>query len=153
MVTTEHPELVNAVALVSSQATEVPVGIAQAPFVVCDPTRPVNERLAVPQEVFFAPGNDVRVWLDRWYPETRAMQRGAIGTVPLQEHWTCGLVPLLEVTPEHDALRPRRYWQEMQDDFGGRVTTVMVAGAGHALFPSSRKLRPKGSFFGCGDFR
>lgn len=139
MVTTAHPDLVKAVALVASQAKEVPERIAQSPFVVGDPTRPADERLAVLQEVFFAPGNDARVWLDGWYPETLAMQRAAIGTVPLQEYWTCGSVPLLEVTPDHDAFKPRRYWQEMRDDFGGRVTTAMVAGAGHALFPE----RPK----------
>ncbi|MCH9666602.1 MAG: alpha/beta hydrolase [Actinomycetia bacterium] len=135
MVTTEHPDLVTAVALVASQAKEVPERIAAAPFVVGDPARPANERLAVLQEVFFAPGNDARVWLDGWYPQTLAMQRAAIGAVSLQEYWTCGAVPLLEVTPEHDAFKARRYWQEMRDDFGARVTTVTVAGAGHALFP------------------
>lgn len=121
MVTTGHPDFVKAVALVASQAREVPERIAQAPFIVGDPTRPTFERRVVLQEVFFAPGNDAEVWLDGWYPETPAVQRAAIGGVPLREYWTCGSVPLLEVTPEHD--------------FGGRVTTGMVADAGHALFP------------------
>lgn len=135
MVTTEHPDLVRAVAIVASQSREVPERIAQAPFVVGDPTRPVLERLAVLQEAFFAPGNDARVWLDGWYPETLAMQRAAVGSVPLQEYWQCGSVPLLEVIPEHDAFKPRRFWGEMRDDFGERVTTTVVVGAGHALFP------------------
>ncbi|MCH9728927.1 MAG: alpha/beta hydrolase [Actinomycetia bacterium] len=135
MVATEHSGLVKAVALVSSQAKEVPERIAQSPFVVGDPTRPVSERLAVLQDTFFAPGNDARAWLDGWYPETLRMQRAAVRSVPLQEYWRCGSVPLLEVTPEHDAFKPHKYWNEMRDDFGGRVTTVMIAGAGHALFP------------------
>lgn len=135
MVTTEHPDLIRAVAIVASQSRAVPERIAQAPFVAGDPTRPVSERLAILQEAFFAPGSDARVWLDGWYPETLAMQRSAVESVPLQEYWRCGSVPLLEVIPDHDAFKPRKYWREMRDDFGDRVTTAVVTGAGHALFP------------------
>lgn len=151
MVTTEHPDLVRAVALVASQSREVPERIAQSPFIVGDVTRTEDERLAVLQEAFFAPGNDARVWLDGWYPETLAMQHAAVGTVPLHDYWACGSVPLLEVTPDHDAFKPKRYWREMRDDFGERVTSVMVAGAGHALFPSNRRPRLKRFSRGRGD--
>ena len=48
------------------------------------------------------------MWLDGWYPEILAMvQRAAVGSVPLQEYWCCGSVPLLEVIPDHDAFKPR----------------------------------------------
>lgn len=135
MVTTEHPDLVRAVAIVASQSREVPERIADAPFVVGDPSRPAAERLAVLQEAFFAPASNARVWLDGWYPEILAMQRAAVGSVPLQEYWCCGSVPLLEVIPDHDAFKPREYWGEMRSEFGERVTTTVVDGAGHALFP------------------
>ncbi|MCB0933439.1 MAG: alpha/beta hydrolase [Mycobacterium sp.] len=135
MVTTEHPDLIRAVAIVASQSREVPERIARTPFIVGDPTRPTHERLAVLEEAFFAPGNDARVWLDGWYPQTLAMQRAAVESVPLQEYWRCGSVPLLEVIPDHDAFKPRKYWGEMREDFGDRVSTAVVAGAGHALFP------------------
>lgn len=135
MVTTEHSDLIRAVALVASQSREVPEGIARAPFVVGDPTRPAPERLAVLQEAFFAPENDARVWLDGWYPATLAMQRDAVESEPLQKYWRCGSVPLLEVIPDHDAFKPRKYWGQMRQDFGERVTTAVVTGAGHALFP------------------
>ena len=135
MVTTEHPDLIRAVAIVASQSREVPERIAQAPFIVGDPTRPTTERLAVLQEAFFAPGHDARVWLDGWYPQTLAMQRAAVEGVPLKQYWRCGSVPLLEVIPDHDAFKPKKYWGEMRADFGDRVSTAVVAGAGHALFP------------------
>ena len=135
MVTTEHPDLIRAVAIVASQSKEVPDRIAQAPFIVGDLTRTPSDRLAVLQEAFFAPGSNARVWLDGWYPETLTMQRAAVQSVPLQEYWRCGAVPLLEVIPDHDAFKPRKYWGEMRADFGERVTTAVVAGAGHALFP------------------
>jgi pimeloyl-ACP methyl ester carboxylesterase len=135
MVTTEYPEIITAVAIVASQSREVPERIAQAPFAAGDSTRPVAERLAVLEEAFFAPGNDARVWLDGWYPATLAMQRAAVESVPLQEYWRCGSVPLLEVIPEHDAFKPRRCWGEMRQDLGERVTAAVVEGAGHALFP------------------
>jgi len=135
MVTIEHPDLVKAAAIVASQSRDVPERIAKAPFIVGDPSRPTTERLAMLEEAFFAPGNDASVWLDGWYPETLAMQRAAVESVPLQEHWRCGSVPLLEVIPDHDAFKPKKYWGEMREDFGERVTTVVVDGAGHALFP------------------
>lgn len=135
MVTTAYPDLIRAVAIVASQSKEVPERIARAPFIVGDPTRPTSERLAVLQEAFFAPGNDARVWLEGWYPETLAMQRAAVESLPLQKYWRCGSVPLLEVIPDHDAFKPRKYWGQMREDFGERVTTAVLAGAGHALFP------------------
>lgn len=135
MVTTEHPDLIKAAAIVASQSREVPDRTAGAPFIAGDPTRPASERLAVLREAFFAPGNDARVWLDGWYPQTLAAQRGAVESVPLQQYWRCGSVPLLEVIPDHDAFKPRNYWGEMREEFGERVTTTVVAGAGHALFP------------------
>lgn len=135
MVTTERPDLVEAVALVASQSREVPERIAQAPFVAGDMTRSDDERLAVLRYAFFAPGNDARAWLDGWYPETLAMQRAAVVTVPLHHYWACGSAPLLEVVPDHDAFKPRDSWHEMRDAFGERVSTVTVKDAGHALFP------------------
>jgi pimeloyl-ACP methyl ester carboxylesterase len=139
MVATEHPDLIRAVAIVASQSREVPQRIAQAPFIVGDPTKSTSERLAVLEEAFFAPGNDARVWLDGWYPHTLAMQRAAVEGVPLMEYWRCGSVPLLEVIPDHDVFKPKKYWGEMQEDFGDRVSTAVVAGAGHALFPEQPK--------------
>ena len=50
MVTTEHPDLIRAVAIVASQSREVPERIARTPFIVGDPTRPTHERLAVLEE-------------------------------------------------------------------------------------------------------
>jgi pimeloyl-ACP methyl ester carboxylesterase len=135
MVTTEHPDLIKAVAIVASQSREVPERIAGAPFIVGDPTRPASERLAVLQETFFAPGNDASVWLGGWFPQTLAMQRAAVESMPLQQYWRCGSVPLLELIPDHDAFKPKKYWGEMREDFGERVTTTVVERAGHALFP------------------
>lgn len=153
MVTTEHPDRIKAVAIVASQSREVPERIARAPFVAGDPTRPDSERLAVLREAFFAPGNDASEWLQGWYPQTLAMQRAAVESVPLQQYWRCGSVPLLEVIPDHDAFKPRKYWGEMREDFGDRVTTTVVEHAGHALFPEQPQAAAEAILLWAGRFR
>jgi len=153
MVTTAYPDLVRAVALVAARSRDAPDRIANAPFIAGDPNRPEADRLDALEEAFFAPGNDARAWLDGWYPATLAMQRAAIHTVPQSEYWSCGSVPLLEVIPDHDAFKPRRYWNEMRDEFGGRISTSIVADAGHALFPEQPKAAADAILSWAGQFR
>ena len=49
--------------------------------------------------------------------------------------WAAGSAPLLELIPDHDPFKPRRHWRELRDEFGERITTVVIADASHALFP------------------
>ena len=135
MVATDHPELVEAVILAASQASNVPEDIARTPFIAGNWAVPETERLAVLQKAFFAPHHDARIWLSSWYPETLKMQHAAAQAVPLSVYWACGNVPLLEVFGEHDPFKPKAYWQELHDQFGDRVSSVVIEDASHALFP------------------
>ncbi|MCB0925650.1 MAG: alpha/beta hydrolase [Mycobacterium sp.] len=81
------------------------------------------------------------------------MQRAAVESVPLQGYWRCGSVPLLEVIPDHDAFKPKEHWGEMREDLGERVTTAVVEGAGHALFPEQPEAAADAILSWAGRFR
>ena len=135
MVATDHPELVEAVILAASQASKVPEDIARAPFIAGDLAAPEAERLAALRKAFFAPDHDARIWLGGWYPETLKAQHAAAKAVPQSVYWACGNVPLLEMFGEHDPFKPKAYWHELSDQFGDRVSSVVIEDASHALFP------------------
>lgn len=135
VVATDHPDLVEAVVLAASQASKVPPDIATTPFIAGDPTRSEAERLDVLRRAFFAPGHDARPWLAGWHPETLKMQHEAAKAVPLPGYWACGHAPMLEVFGAVDPFKPQAYWQELRDQFGDRVTSMVIEDASHALFP------------------
>lgn len=135
MVATDYPQAVTAVILAASQALEVAEDVAKTPFIAGDPDAPEAERLAALRHAFFAPGHNARIWLTGWYPATLQMQRGAAQAVPRSEYWACGRAPMLEIFGAHDPFKPKMYWQELRDEFGDRVTSVMIEDAAHALFP------------------
>ena len=135
MLATDHPDLVTSVILASSQASEVSPDIAETPFIAGDTAAPETRRLAALRKAFFAPGHDASIWLDGWYPETLEMQRDALGAVKLEDYWSCGTVPLLEIIAEHDPFKPHVAWGELRAQFGDRITTELVKDAAHALFP------------------
>ena len=135
MTTTDHPELVKAVVLAAPQSLHVAADIAKAPFIAGDTSAPEQDRLAVLRKAFFAPGHDARPWLDGWYPATLKMQHAAVQSAALSDFWACGDVPLLELIGADDPFRPQQYWDELRNEFGDRVTTVIIQDASHALFP------------------
>lgn len=135
MVATDHPDLVTAVILAASQASKVPPDIAQTPLLIGDLSRPEAERLDLLRRAFFAPGHDARPWLAGWYPETLQMQHEAARAVPPSTYWACGRAPMLEVFGAEDPFKPQAYWHELSDQFGSRVTSVVIDNASHALFP------------------
>lgn len=135
MVATDHPGLVRAVILAASQASRVPPDIAEAPFIAGDLARSDDERLAMLQKAFFAPGHDARGWLRGWHPATLRMQREAARSVPRAAYRACGSAPLLEVFGADDPFKPRDCWRELRDQFGSRIATIVIDDASHALFP------------------
>ena len=135
MVATDHPDLVAAGILAAAQASEVPPEIAKTPFIAGDLDRPEAERLDALCCAFFAAGHDARPWLAGWYPATLKMQHEAAQAVPPAAYWACGRTPMLEVFGADDPFKPKAFWQEMRDEFGDRVTSVVIDGASHALFP------------------
>ena len=97
---------------------------------------PEDERLKHLRHVFFAPGNDARVWLDGWREDVMHMQREATEATPKAEWWSAGSAPILDVLPECDPLSPPDSRDAYVKEFGvHRVTTALIPNAAHALLP------------------
>ena len=135
VVTTDHPDLVAAVVLAAAEASKVPEDIGRMPFVAGDLSAPEPDRLAALRKAFFAPDHDPSVWLTGWYPDTLKMEHSAVQASGLKDSWACGDVPLLQLIAEHDPFIPGPYHDEMRDEFGDRVSVVLIKDASHALFP------------------
>ena len=98
-----------------------------------------EEHLAAPRFAFFAPGNDPTVWLKGWHPEIRDSQRAAAAAVKQDEWWSGGTAPLLDLQAANDPFKPEAKRNEMKDEFGSRVTVVVIPNASHALIPEQPK--------------
>jgi pimeloyl-ACP methyl ester carboxylesterase len=97
---------------------------------------PDDVRLKHLQHVFFAPGNDARVWLQGWREDVMHMEREATDATPKPEWWTAGTAPVLDVIPECDPLSPPESRDNYVNEFGpDRVTTTLIPNAAHALLP------------------
>ena len=94
---------------------------------------PVEQCLQALRLAFFAAGNDPTLWLKGWHTAVRKMQ--VEKPVPQSVWWAAGSAPLLELIPEEDPFKPRDRWDELKQEFGGRVTVVTIPKASHALFP------------------
>src|SRR6185503_15290969 len=77
MLATARPELVRAVSLVAANVghNPSPPDVRAAIRLSAELNAPDEARIKAMQLVFFAPGNDARVWLRGWYPEVLAGQR------------------------------------------------------------------------------
>ena len=97
---------------------------------------PDDVRLKHLRHVFFAPGSDARVWLGGWNEEVMHAERDATEATPKPEWWTAGSAPVLDMIPDSDPLTPPASRNAYVEEFGaGRVTTVLIPGAAHALLP------------------
>ena len=93
-------------------------------------------RLKHLQHVFFAPGNDARVWLSGWDEEVMHSEREATEATPKPEWWNAGTAPVLDMQSECDPLSPPESRNCYVEQFGAhRVTTVLIPRAAHALLP------------------
>jgi pimeloyl-ACP methyl ester carboxylesterase len=135
LLATDHPDLVRALVLAATTTTDFSDDLARQPFIAGDTARPRAERLAALRRAFFTPDHDPTPWLDGWFPATLAMQAAAVAAVPVAEYWAGGDVPVLELVGADDPFLPRDRRQDLHDEFPGRVTTVVIEDAAHALFP------------------
>jgi pimeloyl-ACP methyl ester carboxylesterase len=91
------------------------------------------------KEAFFAPGNDPRVWLNGWHPETHEAEGHARNTTPVDDYFAAGTAPMLDLHGENDAVAPCRFSQVLKNMLGDRVTVVILLNAGHAMAPEQPK--------------
>jgi len=133
----DYPHLVNAVVLLAATHTwplkpELRDSINKSHQM----DLPEDVRLKHLQHVFFAPGNDARVWLGGWREDVMHMEREATDATPKSEWWTAGSAPVLDVLPECDPLSPPDSRFTYVEQFGAhRVTTALIPNAAHALLP------------------
>jgi pimeloyl-ACP methyl ester carboxylesterase len=141
MTAIDHPELVRGVVMAAAAAKAYPAGFAGAKELSeavrksGDFTLPTSERLRYLRVAFFAPNSDARTWLQGWHPAADVIQLAAGRATEQSEWWSGGTVPLLDLQGELDPFKPRAMSNEMRDEFGERVSVVVIPNASHALMP------------------
>ncbi len=135
MLATDRPELVSAVGLVAANIGKAPStpAVREAIRNSANPALPEEERLKALQFAFFAPGNDPRVWLKGWYPDVLAAERAAGDLTSREEDFAAGQAPILYLQPAHDPLAHVEDAKAYQEQFGRRVTVVVIERASHAV--------------------
>jgi pimeloyl-ACP methyl ester carboxylesterase len=133
----DHPELVRGVVIVAAAAKKYPEGLSEHVDRSADLSLPDAQRLKSLQFAFFAPGHDASVWLGGWYPEVNESQRLAGKATRQSDWWSGGKAPMLDLQAGDDPFKPVSTRNEVKDEFGDRVTLVVIPGAGHALVPEA----------------
>jgi pimeloyl-ACP methyl ester carboxylesterase len=138
----DRPDLVRGVALVAASAGKTADGrspyaadVLHAVYHCGDLDLPEAERLQLLQLAFFAPGNDARVWLGGWHAATKAMQKEAQAATPVDDFFSCGTAPVLDLQAREDTVAPRALAGFLRESLGTRVTVQVIPNAGHALIP------------------
>ena len=139
MTAVDHPQLVRGVVIAAAAAKQYAPELTVAVTKAGDPALPDRERLEALRFAFFAPGNDATVWLTGWHPEVRDSQRAAVAAVKQDAWWSGGSAPLLDLQAAQDPFKPETKRSEMKDEFGDRVTLVVIDNASHALIPEQPK--------------
>jgi pimeloyl-ACP methyl ester carboxylesterase len=131
-----HPDLVRGVILAAAAAKSIDPALRDELAKCADTTLPADVRLAALQVAFFAPGHDASAWLGNWHPLASKSQRSAGDATPVDEWWTAGSAPVLDLQAEHDPWRPPATRDDIAGDLGAnRVNVVVIPDASHALIP------------------
>ena len=139
MTAADHPDLVRGVVIAAAAAKQYAPELSTAVTKAGNLSLSDEERLAALRFAFFAPGNDPTVWLKGWHPEIRDSQRAAVAAVKQDEWWSGGTAPLLDLQAANDPFKPEAKRNEMKDEFGSRVTVMVIPNASHALIPEQPK--------------
>ncbi|MFK3722433.1 alpha/beta fold hydrolase [Pseudomonas monteilii] len=141
----DRPDLVKGVVLAAASIGKLPPGSSEKPYGrmveaikgAGNQALPEAQRLKYLEMAFFAPGNDARAWLPRWYHDTHVAQDHARDSTPVDSYWSAGdTVPILDLQAEKDAVVIPNILKSM---LGERVQHQVIAGAGHALAPEKPK--------------
>jgi pimeloyl-ACP methyl ester carboxylesterase len=139
MTAADYPQHVRGVVIAAAAAKSYPPELTTVVTQAGDLDLSDEERLKALRFGFFAPGSDPTVWLTGWYPQIRASQRAAAAATKQSEWWSGGTVPLLDLQAEKDPFKPPEKRNEMKDEFGDRVTVMVIPNASHALIPEQPK--------------
>lgn len=134
MTAVDFPKLVRGVILVGAAQKNPDPEVQRSVAIASDPSQPEAERLKHLKIVFFAPGNDARLWLKGFHANVRAAEIIARDATPQREYYAAGDVPLLDIQGEEDPYKPPSAKNELVDEFGAkRVTVVRIPHAAHAI--------------------
>ena len=139
MTAADYPGLVRGVVIAAAAAKQYAPELSTAVTQAGNPSLSDEERLKALRFAFFAPGNDPTVWLQGWHPEIRDSQRAAVAAVKQDEWWSGGTAPLLDLQAGSDPFKPESKRDEMKNEFGSRVTVIVIPNASHALIPEQPK--------------
>jgi pimeloyl-ACP methyl ester carboxylesterase len=139
MTAADHPKLVRGVVIAAAAARQYAPELTTAVTAAGNLSLSDEERLRALRFAFFAPGNDPTVWLHGWHPDIRNSQRAAVAAVRQDEWWSGGTAPLLDLQAAQDPFKPESKRNEMKDEFGERVTIMVIPNASHALIPEQPK--------------
>ena len=137
MTAVDHPAEVRGVVLAAAAAKRYPPGLSVIVTKSADMSLPEAERLGYLQGAFFAPGHDPSAWLTGWFEAAGRSQRDAAERTKQSEWWAGGTVPLLDLQAGRDPFKPADSREELKDEFGDRVTIVVVPDTSHALLPEA----------------
>ncbi|KRR26142.1 hypothetical protein CQ14_26695 [Bradyrhizobium lablabi] len=135
MTATDHSALVRGIVLVAAAAKAYPEELRAVVQQAADTSLPDELRLAALRKGFFHPAHDASVWLHGWAPAANKAQSVAVSATKQAEYWQAGTVPMLDLVPDHDPFKPKEKWNESREEFGGRVSVVVIPNASHALIP------------------
>jgi pimeloyl-ACP methyl ester carboxylesterase len=134
MTAVDFPKLVRGVILIGAAQKTPDPAVQRSVAIASDPSQPEAERLKHLQIVFFAPGNDARIWLTGFHANVRAAEIIARDATSQKDYYAAGNVPLLDIQGENDPYKPPSARNELVDEFGAkRVTVVRVPHAAHAI--------------------
>jgi pimeloyl-ACP methyl ester carboxylesterase len=135
MTATDHPALVRGVVLMAAAAKAYPEELRAVVQQAGDTSLPDEQRLAALRKGFFLPAHDASVWLRGWAPTANKAQSVAASATKQAEYWHAGTVPMLDLVPDGDPFKPKEKRNESREEFGARVSVVVIANASHALIP------------------
>jgi len=135
MTATDHPALVRGIVLMAAAAKTYPDELRAAVQQSGDASLPDEQRLAALRKGFFLPPHDASVWLRGWAAAANKAQSVAASATKQAEYWQAGTVPMLDLVPDRDPFKPKEKWNESREEFGERVSVVVIPNASHALIP------------------
>src|SRR5580700_8799132 len=134
MTAVDFPQLVRAVILIGAAQKQPNPEVQKSVSIATDPSQPEDVRLKHLKLVFFAPGNDPKLWLTGFHANVRAAEIVARDATPQKEYWSGGTAPILDVQGSNDPYRPPSSADELVREFGAkRVSVVVIPHAAHAV--------------------
>jgi pimeloyl-ACP methyl ester carboxylesterase len=140
MTAVDHPKLVRGIVIAAAGAKKMPAHLGGYIDKCEDASLPDQERLKYLRLTFFAPGSDPRPWLQGWHPEVKKAQRAARAATKIEEFWSGGNAPMLDLMAAEDPFRPPETRDENRAELGSRESLAVVPNASHALLPEQPAL-------------